>query len=149
MFSLSKAGLIVGLTLTAHAADITPETAKKVNQALAMWPKPSHEDDIVVAKLLLAQLESVEASVQRQAEAGEIRRVGDNAQAVAAYKSGVRLAILERKQEALERFSEALRIDPTYYPAHFGREKIFLSLAMWSEALKEGERRRSVMIRER
>lgn len=137
MFSLPKAGLILGLALSAYAADITPETAKKLNQIVSTWQKPANEKDTVIAKLLLAQLDSFEANLQRQAEAGRSRRVGDNAQAVAAYKSGTRLANLGHKQEALQSFSEALRIDPSYYPAHFGRAKIFLLLAMWTEAHAE------------
>ena len=117
--------------------EITPEQAKKLNQALAKWPKPSHEEEMELAKLFLAQLDSLEAALQREVEAGRIRRPGDNAQAVAAYNSGVRLTILGRKEDALRSYSEALRIDPTYYPAHFGRQRIFLSLAMWAEAQVE------------
>lgn len=57
--------------------------------------------------------------------------------AMAAYNKGFNLTGLDQKQAALEAYKLALRFDPSYSMAHFGRGKLFYFLGMWKESKAE------------
>lgn len=146
--------------------EITPELAKKINEAWgnnsnndsflradtlrkegknqealdavneALRSDPSRGEAYGLRSGIEGNLQQFEEGIADADVALKLSKTARH-KAMAAYNKGFNLAGLNRKREALDAFNLALRFDPTYSVAHFGRGKVFYFLRMWKESKVE------------
>lgn len=95
--------------------------------------EPDNAEAFNLRSRISAKLRRFEEGIADSRKALELAKT-PRQKAMSACSTGINLVGLERNQEALKAFAEALSFDPSHFSAHFERAKIFIQLKMMSDS---------------